>query len=306
MSFNLARHWDVEEDYLGFVDHFIYLKNAEQSFDIVQSAADFYLCFAICNKSLVQFPKINLVHPDMIDNAAKILKVSDREIRERNDRYYHYIHNSPAVKLQNVINNYGDFFNELVLDLDNLFIDYISAAIGGELRHHHGVTCLGKGGAHEGRYIAWSRWGNIHKVYGDSIFTEAKELFLDFPDGSYGGKPWANAAQLLIDRKNCRLGGSIMENKTIFIDRVFNMQHNTGSFLNKLSWANFRTNNGDFDGLHNMHETVLKAHSSNPPDLEVLVAKARDEVKSAVIDTINIARDNNINIHGIYRSKEKA
>jgi hypothetical protein len=302
MSFKLQIDWNFATKHskeINYENHFVNLANTSDCQDIVQLAADFYLSFAICNKSLVQFPNITILPPDEVIEAAKILKLSQREIDERNERYFNYIKNSPAVKLQSVAKNLSPFYQDLITKLDNLFVDYVSAAIGGELRHHQGVTCLGKGGADHGRFIAWSRWADIHKEYGDSIFIEAESLFLDFPPGSYGGKPWANAASLLVKRKDCSLAGSLIENQTIFIDRVFNMQHNTGSFLNKLRWANFRDDN---DSIHNMHDTVLKAHSSNPPDLDILISKAQDRVKAAAIETMQIAKTANLNIHGIYTS----
>lgn len=301
MSFDLNRSWDFPSKSSKEIDYYNYfksLKDTEKTYDIVQMAADFYLSFAICNKAIIHFPSLKIKHPNEIDEATKILRLSKKEVAERNFRYFDYIENSSEYKLQKITDSIIPSYYELIEVLDCLFVDYILAAIGGEVRHHQGVSCLGKGGADQGRYIAWSRWADIHENYGDIIIQDAIDLFLDFPPGSYGGEPWANAASLLLNRRELSLASTDLENKTIFIDRVFNMQHNTGSLLNKLPWANKRVS--DLDSVHNMHETVLKAHSSNPPNLKLLCDKASQNVKSAVDKIFEIAKMNNLNINSIY------
>lgn len=301
MSFDLNRSWDFpskSSKEINYYNYFTSLKNTENNHDIVQMAADFYLSFAICNKAIVQFPSLRIKHPDEISEAAKILRVSKKEILERNTKYFDYIENSPQYKLQNITDKVYPQYIQLIDTLDCLFVDYILAAIGGEIRHHQGVSCLGKGGADQGRYIAWSRWADVHQHYGDSIIEDAVELFLDFPPGSYGGQPWANAASLLLNRNQLTLAASELENKTVFIDRVFNMQHNTGSLLNKLPWANKRSS--DLDSVHNMHETVLKAHSSNPPNLQLLCEKASENIRLSVERIFEIATANNLNVNSTY------
>lgn len=298
----LYPHWnfDIPENES---DYFFYWKNllgARECVDPVQSAADFYLLFAIANKNIIQFPKIVFLPPDeIIDDAIK-LGLSEAEIQERNDKYNDYLLNSPIVKLQEIVDNANYMLDILVNNLDMIFIDYASAAIGGELRHHANTTCLGKGSGSEHRFIAWTTWGAICKNNGPSIFLEAEEIFLDFPGGSYGGKPWANAAKLVYERLTMKLAGSPKENQSVFIDRIFNLQHNTGSFLNKLVWANHRDELGS---IETMHETVLKAHSSNPADLTVLYDNASNKVRDIVSSMLKIAVENNVVINGIYEER---
>lgn len=303
-DFGMSISWDFPDKTskeITYTQHFPSLKDARIKWDIVRLGADFYLGFAIINKSLVTFPEITILHPNDVEDAAKLLKLSAREVDERNEKYYRYMKFNPAAKLQNILDDFSFWYDAFINDVDALFIDYASAAIGGELRHHQNIIDLGKGSAEESRHIAWSRWGRIHEQYGDSIFETAEELFLDFPHGSYGGPPWANAANILFKRKTLSLAGSLKENQTLFIDRVFNMQHNTGSFLNKVYWANFR--NDDGDGIHNFHQTVLAAHGSNPPDIDLLLSKSSPYVASTVQKIINIAQENNLEINGKINQK---
>jgi len=302
MSFNLHQSWDFEDKHskeITYKEYFTSLKDSAIRWDIVQMGADFYLGFAIVNKSLVKFPDIRIVHPNDIDHSAKLLRLTKKEIAERNKKYYEYMQNNPSVKLQNILDDFNLWYKEFIKRVDEVFVHYSSAAIGGELRHHHNITDLGKGSSEESRHIAWSRWARIHEKYGDDIFKVASQMFLDFPPGSYGGPPWSNAANVLLKRKNLELAGTLYENQILFIDRVFNMQHNTGSFLNKLRWANFRNNdNTDGDGIHNIHQTVLAAHSSNPPNISLLLSKSSEYVKSTVNNVLNIAKEYSLEING--------
>jgi|GEM_PF-3267391 len=302
MSFNLHQSWDFEDKHskeITYKEYFTSLKDSAIRWDIVQMGADFYLGFAIINKSLVRFPEMKILHPNDVRDTAKILKLTKKEIDQRNKKYYEYILNNPAVKLQNILDSFSLWYAEFVERVDQVFIDYSSAAIGGELRHHQNVIDLGKGSSGDNRHIAWSRWAKIHSKYGDEIFETASRLFLDFEPGSYGGQPWANAADLLLKRKSLELSATLAENQMLFIDRVFNMQHNTGSFLNKLQWANFRNkDNNDGDGIHNIHQTVLAAHSANPPNISLLLSKSSDYVRSTAVNIIEIAKYYDLEING--------
>ena len=299
MSFSLFQSWDFPDKTskeINFQEYFTTLKDPSLRWDIVQLGADFYLGFAIINKSLVKFPQINLVHPNEVAESARILKLSDEEIEERNEKYYTYMKINPVARLQKILDDFEPWYLNKIREIDLLFIDYSSAAIGGEIRHHKNIIDLGKGASTEARHIAWSRWCRIHEIYGDDIFETAEKLFLDFELGSYGGPPWANAANLLLKRKRMQLAGNVFENQTLFIDRVFNMQHNTGSFLNKLNWANLREDDGD--GIHNIHQTVLAAHSANPPNISLLLSKSSDYVRSTATNILNIAKYYDLEING--------
>jgi hypothetical protein len=300
----LYPHWEfqIPDDEYDYTRYWRELSDAAL-IDPVQSAADFYLLFAIANKSIIQFPKITILHPDEIVEDAIKLGLSSEEIDLRNQKYYLYMKDSPIVKLQDIVDRSNDLLNDLVHSLDRIFMDYACAAIGGELRHHANNTCLGKGSGYDNRFRAWTYWGAICQENGTShhLFSEAESIFLDFPNSSYGGKPWANAAKLVHDRLLMKLAGSPSENQTVFIDRIFNLQHNTGSFLNKLTWANLRS--PELGSIEKMQETVLRAHSSNPADLTVLYDNASSDVRKAVSKLLKIAVDSNINVNGIYEER---
>lgn len=298
----LFPHWDFDapDPDIKYHDVWSKLKNLEVTIDPVQAAADFYLLFAVANKHIISFPSLNLVHPDDLEVDIKILKLNQLEVDERNAKYFSYLKDSPVTKLQDIVNEATNVLNELVDLLDETFLQYATAAVGGELRHHANTTCLGKGSGPKHRFAAWVNWYFACQKHGIEIFKEAEQVFLDFPNGSYGGKPWANAAKLIYDRLDLNLANSFTENQHVFVDRVFNLQHNTGSFLNKVVWANFRGNN---NSIENMPDTVLKAHSSNIPDLTVLYDNASSDVQNMVSNLIKIAIENNLNVNGSYEER---
>lgn len=298
----LFPHWEYDkpDPNIKYDDVWTKLKNVSVTTDPVQRAADFYILFAIVSKNIINFPTISLTPPEDLESDIKILRISESEVEERNRKYFSYLESSPLIKLEKIVDQASDELDKLISLLDLIFLDYSIAAIGGELRHHPNNTCLGKGGGYRQRFISWVNWYFVYQKYGVELFKEAEEIFLDFPSSSYGGKPWANAAKLVYDRLNLNLANSLTENQYVFIDRVFNLQHNTGSFLNKVVWANLR---GNDNSIENMHETVLKAHSANIPDLTMLYDNASLEVQGMVNNLMKIAIENNLNINCSYEER---
>jgi hypothetical protein len=308
--YNLSADWDVvindNDNYYHYFPNLLdtsgYNGSGSDGIDPVQCAADFYILFGLHNNTIVEFPSIVLVPPDQIIDAAIILKVSFEELRQRNKKYHEHYNNLPSVKLTEYSLVARDMLKHLIEFNEETFIEYAVAAVGGELRHHKNVECLGKGSSHESRYDAWSRWGYIYNNIGASVLEDAVQLFLDFPAGSYGGKPWANAAQLVFDRLNHNLASNSFDNSCFFLDRIFNMQHNTGSFLNKLDWACLRYEEANED-IHRMHDTVLKAHGLNPPDLDTLYLRASPQVQHLLNEVIVFARSNDIIVNAKYTER---
>jgi len=308
--YNLTCDWEVgpnDSTNLNFYYHFPNLVNTDGGngsggIDPVQCAADFYILFGLCNNTIVEFPTINLVPPEKITDAAITLKVSLEELRLRNERYHFYYQNLPSVTLTEYADEARLMLKDLIDINEECFIEYAIAAVGGELRHHKNIECLGKGSTDSSRYDAWARWGFAYHNTGPEILNEAVSLFLDFPPGSYGGKPWANAAQLVYDRITHRLASNQFDNSCFFLDRIFSMQHNTGSFLNKLEWACYRDDEAN-ETVHRMHDTVLKAHGLNPPDLDTLSMRASSNVQDILNEIIVFARSNNIIVNAKYTER---
>jgi hypothetical protein len=298
-SWNAKYPFTNNEEY---TKHFPALLEADK-IDPVQSAADFYILYGISNRAIVSFPTIRSSDVESVIEAAIKLEISATDLFERNQRWKDHNVNNPSAQLGEIADSASTRFAELVDKLDRVFFEYTNAACGGELRHHKATLCLGGSGNH--RFNAWEAWGNIYQSEGPNAFNEMENLFLDFNSGSYGGPAWANAVRLLIDRSNCNLASDYKENQIVFVDRVFNLQHNTGCFLNKLSWTNLRI--GRTEGIEsfiNMADTVLAAHGSNPPDLYTLWQRASDDVQEMLIKTIDIALDKSLPVNGKWKQEE--
>ena len=155
----------------------------------------------------------------------------------------------------------------LVARLDKTFTGYVDAIIGGELRHHRASGSLRR----HGRKDAWLEWHAIRESVGVVALADAADLFLDFNNGGYGGAPWANIANVL----HARLTGKI--SPQLFVDRVFNLQHNGGSLFDKGSWG---VENGAGWSYYELMNWVLPAHGRNPePAWTILLGGASPEVK---------------------------
>ena len=155
--------------------------------------------------------------------------------------------------------------DELVDDYIDTFFNYVDMAIGGELRHHssNGGEILP---SH--REASWGVWKEIRNHYDEQAFEVAINTFYDM-GGSFGGKGWANAAELLLTYTRGHLGPDEKTNRRMFMDRVFTLVHNNGCMLNKVQWDNQR-NKFDSWGIEDM-KRVLGAHSAMEPRWGVLV-----------------------------------
>jgi hypothetical protein len=290
----------VNGDYNQF---FPELKNY-QYIDPLQSAADFYILFGLSNKSIVDFPTVRKTEATDVVKAAIKLGLSFEDLQKRNAEYYDSCIQGPSVKLTEITNLAEVSFNRLVDFLDQVFFQYVNAACGGELRHHKATLCIPDGSGNNSRWAAWNSWGRIYNSEGPDSLLEMETLFLDFNNGSYGGPPWAAATRLLYDRANLNLASSFKENITLFVDRVFNLQHNTGCFLNKLDWPNFRTDREACEDFRSMSNTVLAAHSADNPDLTCLYDRASSDVQFLLSNAIDLAKKHNLPINGIWKETQ--
>src|SRR5439155_6872509 len=114
--------------------------------------------------------------------------------------------------------------------LDPVLLQYSEMAIGGEIRHHFSCHELN----HVGRSTAWALWKHLADRVGPDIYRMAAEIFRNFEAlglEGYGGEPWAKAAEIV----HARLTGKL--SPELFIDRVMDLEHNGGCFLNKVHWG---------------------------------------------------------------------
>ena len=165
-----------------------------------------------------------------------------------------------------------DMLSSHVARLDATFQAYVDMVVGGELRYH---KCLSGGSAD--RSDAWLQWKGVRQSVGSQALLDASDLFIEMRDdtSAYGGSPWAQAAQILHARETGRISAHI------FVDRVFNAQHNGGSLLNKVEWS--VTNRRKWY-VHRGMNRVLNAHAADECDFATLLSVASTEVRGLVLD----------------------
>lgn len=118
------------------------------------------------------------------------------------------------------------------------FSSYLDIAVGGELRY--AKSMLGddcpkelepylREAARADRGTAWLAWGVIRRAWGICAIELAEEAFaLPGWRGAFGGDAWKSIASVLRAHLERRISDRI------FVDRVFSMEHNSGSVLNKI------------------------------------------------------------------------
>lgn len=119
--------------------------------------------------------------------------------------------------------------DDLVTYVEPRLRAYTDMAVGGELRHHRAIGGRILPGP-SSREMAWKSWKELRKILGPQGLLDAAILFEDFNDGGYGGVKWGIPAKILWMRETGKISGAI------FLDRVFDLEHNGGAFLNKVKW----------------------------------------------------------------------
>lgn len=154
----------------------------------------------------------------------------------------------------------------IVRDCDDAFRDYVFCALGGEVRHHRNVS------SGMGRETQWSYWVAMGDTIGRvRLIEDACELFEDGSWSSgFGGSAWAKCARVLLARETGELDART------FVDRVFSLQHNGGSLLNKSEW---RGGGRSYIDTQQM-VTIGNAHASNPVDLGELVTHSAADARA--------------------------
>ena len=133
-------------------------------------------------------------------------------------------------------------FQELMDWLLPQFIRYTDMAVGGELRHaanmlKSGSKCplplamaLNTGKIPQGRHEAWKAWKFFRKTHGSQALRWAQITFPRFKSNAFGGKPWANIANILWQYETGAL------TPVAFVDTCWGLEHNGGCYFDK-AWT---------------------------------------------------------------------
>lgn len=163
-----------------------------------------------------------------------------------------------------------NFQRHIVRRADTLFQDYVFAAIGGEVRHHGSIS----GSIPGGRESCWDYWHAMGESIGrETLTADCVRIFGDGSwDSGYGGYAWETIARTLQGRLQGRLDART------FVDRVFSLQHNGGSLLDKARWVKLTPNGWSVDYC----QSIGNAHASERIGFHVLLENASEEVRAMV------------------------
>lgn len=275
----------------------------QTTMDPVMEAADYYLLFGISNNSFVSFDEVSYPTDDELKTAGSLLGLSNNIIEARQAAVAKERLDNPAYLLSNYTEEARTMFVEQVERLDLIFKDYAHLACGGELRHHKAMKSskFYKGS----RRAAWAKWFYLYQHHGPESLVEMSKLFRQIKGNSIGGEAWAQASDILYARETFTLGPDQFTTKQLFVDRMFTLEHNNGSFLNKLNWINKRKGRKGADlpfGV--MKDTVLAAHCASPADIHTLYLHASEPVQKLLHEYIETAQSESLEIAGKWGSDE--
>lgn len=273
----------------------------DENIDPCQAAADNYLLFGIANNLFVTVIPRYYPEESEIRTAGVLLEATPGQIEDRVKEVERLRTEDPTLKLE-VFNRKADTaYRVLVEKLDVSFREYVHLACGGELRH--GMDLRNNPLYSGTRRVAWAQWYFIFERYGVTALEQMSALFRKKGgfNGGYGGEKWANGSDILLARERGELGPDEFTNKQIFVDRVFTLEHNGGCFLNKLGWSNHRKERKGFSQpFNNMKNNVLKAHCSNPVDVQTLYNYASEDVQALLVEYLDFAQGCSLEINGIW------
>lgn len=224
--------------------------------DIIRSVADFYLLDAIS----AQVPQGKVFVPQFDNDTVLNLVLKGHYPLDRSD---HEITSLMAMYLQAL----------LVAKITPILRSYMYFACAGEAAHHPHLS-----GFLEPYNETAVRWfyRNLFDLVGGMYASKwLPPLFYNFKEmndnghtnwaGGWGGNKWGVCADVLHMFEVGRIGNQRFTAKN-FCDRVFSLQHNGGTILNKLGWSK---------GLGGLN-TVLDAHNNS--DFRTLTKKGSGTV----------------------------
>lgn len=269
--------------------------------DPCMAAADNYLLFGIANNSFVEIVPRYFPSDEEIRLAGELLEATEVEIEQRVRDVMVLRDDDPTLKLEELNREADTQYRILIDNLDESFRQYSHLACGGELRY---MLKSDPFYSQERRW-AWTQWAFVYEKYGIKGLETMTKMFNENGYGAFGGKKWAAASEILLGREAGTLGPDELTNKQLFIDRVFTLEHNTGSFLNKMAWANNRVGREKAGGhWATMKTTVLPAHCSNPVDIRTMYAYASENVQNLLDKYFNLAKAYGLEVNGIWEEKK--
>ena len=171
---------------------------------------------------------------------------------------------------------------QLIEEFDQVFLRYAQMVCWGELRYHPALFVNGNGRPYDpGRTTTWLVAAKYTRNAPPEAWTDIANMFRDIQracngDTNVGGESWATIAEVIQLRLMNKLSPKL------WCDRVFNLQHNGGSLLNKVVWKNSEhivSNHSSIEymgmpGIDRLMTCIGVAHSQAQPWLGFLAQAA--------------------------------
>lgn len=173
----------------------------------------------------------------------------------------------PGAPVKDLADKAKEMRAALVAEYEPPLRAYVAMAVWGEARYHRALKRGYK--APNNRTTMWAAGRYVEDTVGrEQVYADLNTLFNEMPRGSVGGPKWGLAAKVLHQRYTGLL------TPELFLDRVFAMQHNGGSLLNKVMWGR----EGE-DRIERMASAIGPAHSADPPNVDQLCRYCSEEVR---------------------------
>lgn len=143
--------------------------------------------------------------------------------------------------------------------------EYMHFVLMSELRHTKQLQATCSASPEDNEWMTFYGWGQITKAIGrDNAAKHALSLFSKPWRDAYGGSNYKKIAQVLVYAEERDINGVEFTDK-LFVDRVFSLEHNTGTVFSKLYYL--------FPGFdHELIETILKKADEGDMDFLALYA----------------------------------
>lgn len=167
-----------------------------------------------------------------------------------------------------------------------VFRNYAHYAIAGELTHYNSNELKASfGTTHDKLRAGWFKLvqhfgGAAAAKYAERMFEDSKNW-----NTSYGGAPWAQIARTLWEFESGHWDA------WLFVDRMFSLQHNTGSALNKVVWKD-PVGHGYYVGNLQAIDGPLDCHAKSK--FGRLGAFASEDVRKLATDCWVVANNDQI------------
>ena len=260
------------------------LGNAASAFNLTRSAVDFYCLYAVAFDAYAPQASTMKLWPHIdYQFMTEVLEYTPEQVAEIVDA-----RNAEWTERERLQYASRGRFAALIDTVVPAIREYCIMAVCGEARHH---PAIGGPVLNTDRRRAWCGAKDLYTNHGPEVLKLLAELHEEIQGANVAGTPWANAARVTYALETNGFHPDPMINKMIFLDRVWNMQHNCGVLFNKHNFA-LQIEDPNTASIYNLNET-LEWHGKNPPKVKMMANCASPDVREmfkGYVELVNSAR----------------